>query len=147
VFLAPEWLVRATPAIALFAMLISLASFFLALKTYRTAGARVRVSYEVGTVTDNRLKADTKEVPVIRIHITNNGMTGIEIKNFFLRPPTIIGFLRMGPYLLFDEDSDVERLDGKKLPATLRPNRTMDWAYRIKSAGLARGWRAPEGSP
>jgi hypothetical protein len=31
--------------------------------------------------------------------------------------------------------------------ATLRPNRTMDWAYRIKSAGLAGGWRAPEGSP
>jgi hypothetical protein len=121
VFLAPEWLVRATPAIALFAMLISLASFFLALKTYRRAGARVRVSYEAGTVTDNRLKVDTdtKEVPVIGIHITNSGMTSIEIKNFFLRPPTIIGFLRMGPYLLFDEDSedsDVERLDGKKLP-------------------------------
>jgi hypothetical protein len=128
-------------------MLISLASFVLALKTYRRAGARVRVAYEVGTITDNRLKGGTKEVPVIVIHVTNSGMTSIRINEFLLRPPTIIRFLRNGPYLMFDEGFDVEGLDGKKLPTTLRPNRTMDWAYRIKSAGLAGGWRAPEGSP
>jgi len=147
VFLAPEWLVRATPAIALFAMLISLASFFLTLKTYRRAGARVRVRYEVGTATDNRLK---KEVPAIVIEVTNSGMAGMEVKNFLLRPPTIIGFLRIGPCLLFEEDSehgDVERLSGKKLPVTIPPNRTLDWAYRIKSAGVAGGWwRAEESS-
>jgi hypothetical protein len=144
VFLAPEWLVRATPAIALLAMLISLTSFALALKTYRRAGARVGVEYEVGTVTitDNRRKGDTKEeeVPAIVIHLTNSGMTSISINDFLLRPPTIIGYFRIGPYLAFDEDYDVERLSGKKLPVKLRPNTAMDWAYRIKSAGLAEGW-------
>lgn len=148
VFLAPEWLVHAAPAIALLAMLISLASFVLALKTYRRAGARVRVEYEVGTVTDNRLEGDEKVTPAIAIHITNSGMNGISIDGFLLRPPTIIGFLRTGPYLLFDEnskDSDVERIAGKKLPVSLRSNRSMDWLYRIKDAGLAEGWGA-EGS-
>ena len=127
-FLAPEWLVRATPAIALFAMPISLASFVLALKTYRRSGARVRVEYEVGTFTDNGLKGDAKEAPAIVIHVTNSGMIGITINEFFLRPPTIIGFLRIGPYLVFEEDYDVERLSGKKLPVTLGHNRSMDWA-------------------
>jgi hypothetical protein len=85
--LASEWLAHATPAIALLAMLTSLASFVLALKTFRRAGARVRVAYEVGTITDNRLKGDTK------------------------------------------------------LPVMLRPNTSMDWAYRIRLAGLAQGSR------
>jgi hypothetical protein len=145
-FLAPEWLVRATPAIALLAMLISLASFVLTLRTYRRAGARVRVRYEVGTATDKRLKGDAKEVPAIVVEVTNSGMTGIEIKEFFLRPPTIIEFLRIGPYLVFEEGFDVERLSGKRLPVTLPSNTSMDWAYRIKAAGVAGGWRA-EGSP
>jgi hypothetical protein len=146
VFLAPEWLVRATPAIALLAMLISLASFVLALKTYRRAGARVRVQYEVGTATHNRPKGDAEEIPAIVIDVVNSGMIGIEIKGFLLRPPTIIGFLRIGPYLVFEEGFDVERLSGKRLPATLPPNTSIDWAYRIKAAGVAGGWRA-EGSP
>ncbi|MCA1693797.1 MAG: hypothetical protein LC749_03210, partial [Actinobacteria bacterium] len=63
-------------------------------------------------------------------------------------PPTIIGFFRTGPYLLFDENSkgsDVERIAGKKLPVTLRSNRSMDWLYRIEDAGVAEGWSA-EGS-
>jgi hypothetical protein len=145
-FLAPEWLVRATPAIALLAMLISLASFVLTLRTYRRAGARVRVRYEVGTATDKRLKGDAKEVPAIVVEVTNSGMTGIEIKEFFLRPPTIIEFLRIGPYLVFEEGFDVERLSGKRLPVTLPSNTSMDWAYRIKAAGVA-GGGAQRGRP
>lgn len=145
-FTLPEWLVHASPAIALFALLISLASFVVALKTYRRAGARVRVRYVVGTITDERLKDDTKEAPAIVINVTNSGMTSIEIKEFFLRPPTIIGFLRIGPYLVFEEGFDVKRLSGKELPVTLPPNTSMDWAYRIKAAGVAGGWWA-EGSP
>lgn len=142
----PEWLIHASPAIALFALLISLASFVVALKTYRRAGARLRVEYEVGTITDERPKHAAKEAPAILIHITNSGMTGIEIKEFLLRPPTIIGFLRIGPYLGFEDGFDVERLSGKRLPVTLSPNMSMDWAYRIKAAGVAGGWRT-EGSP
>jgi hypothetical protein len=147
VFLAPEWLVRATPAVALLAMLISLASFVLALKIYRRVGARVHVEYRVGTITNNRLKGGAKELPAIIIDVTNSGKTSIEIKKFFLRPPTIIGFLRIGPYLVFEDGYDVERLSGKKLPVTLPPNTSMEWVYLIKMAGVAGGWwRADESS-
>jgi hypothetical protein len=75
-----------------------------------------------------------------KIHVINSGMTSIEINEFLLQPPAIIGFLRIGPYLGFEEDFDVERLSGKKLPVTLRPNASMDWTYRVRSAGLAEGW-------
>jgi hypothetical protein len=148
VFLAPEWLVHATPAIALLAMLISLASFVLALKTYRRAGARVSVDYQVGTIANNARKGVAKELPAIIIDVTNSGMTGMEIKEFFLRPPTVIGFLRIGPYLVFEEGYDVERLSGKKLPVTIPSNTSMEWVYIIKMAGVAGGWwRADESSP
>jgi hypothetical protein len=95
----------------------------------------VRVDFEVGTITDKRLKSDAKEVPAILIHVANRGMTSIGINDFILRPPSLIGFLRIGPHLLFG-DFDVERLSGKKLPVTLPPNTSMDWVYRIRSAGL-----------
>jgi hypothetical protein len=135
VFPPPEWLVYATPAIALFAMLVALASFVVAVATYRRAGARLGVDFEVGTIINKRLKGDAREVPAIVIQVTNRGMASIGINDFLLRPPSLIGLLRIGPHLLF-EDFDVERLSGEELPVTLPPNTSMDWAYRIRSAGL-----------
>jgi hypothetical protein len=95
----------------------------------------VGVDFEVGAIIDKRLKGNTKKVPAIVIHVTNRGMGSIGINDFALRPPSLIGFLRIGPHLLF-EDFDVERLSGEELPVTLPPDTSMDWAYRIRSAGV-----------
>lgn len=116
-------------------MLIALSSLIVAVATYRRAGARVGVDFEVGTIIDKRLKGEAKEAPAIVIQVTNHGMASIGINDFVLRPRSLIEFLRIGPHLLF-EDFDVERLSGEELPVILPPNTSMNWAYRIRSAGV-----------
>lgn len=135
VFPPPEWLVYATPTIALLAMLTALASLAVARATYRRAGPHVRVDFEVGTFSDPRVVGRLNEVPGIIIHVTNRGMVPVGLNDFMLRPPSMLKLLRDGPHLLF-EDFDVEVLDGEHLPIVVPPSTTMDWAYRVKSAGM-----------
>jgi len=121
------WLVYATPSVAVLALVVAIASFVVALITYRRAGPRVKVWFvieEIGTF-------KSESAPLL-ILLKNRGLAPVDIDSFLLEAPFLRGLANTKLFFL---DDSPRLVHGETLPATLAPNSSLSWVYDIQSLG------------
>jgi len=122
------WLVSATPAVALVALVIAIASFGVAYATYRRAAPRVVPRFFVRTTYAGSRVNSVQKRTLVYIVIRNRGLAPVGIDSFSLGQPFFHHLRNIKVSF-----SQLKLLYGEELSTTLAPNASLSWTYEVRS--------------
>ena len=129
----PPWLVSATPAVALVALVIAIASFGVAYATYRRAAPRVVSRFNVHNTYAGSQGKSAQLRTLVNIVLQNRGLAPVGIDSFSLGQPFFhhLRSMKVSFYQL-------KLLNGEVLSTTLAPNASLKWTYEVRSVMFGR---------
>jgi hypothetical protein len=116
----PTWLSYATPAVALVALLVAVASLAVALRTYRRAGPRVGAK----TAWFGSERAADDCPAEIAVEFWNSGLEAVSIEDFRLRFASNEG--------TYDQRFEYDPSAGSELPTEIAPGRRKSAAVTVR---------------